>query len=133
MALPEVGAGFGGPVCDPASAVLIEHWLFALTNVETMGVDHLFFFLFSVGFGGSVPLMPAIRAEYFGIAALGKIQGFMNPVMMLAGAVGPIFAGYVFDTTGSYRISFMVTGLLTFCAVGAIFLARPARPNQASG
>ena len=78
---------------------------------------YLFIFLFGVGFGGTVPLMPAIRAEYFGRAALGKIQGFMNPVMMFAGAVGPIFAGYVFDTTGAYRISFLVTGLLTFCAV----------------
>jgi MFS family permease len=77
--------------------------------------------------------MPAIRADYFGRAALGKIQGFMNPVMMLAGAVGPIFAGYVFDTTGSYRISFMVTGLLTFCAAIAMFFARPGKSDQAIG
>ena len=103
--------------------------LLVLMNVKTMGMAYLFIFLFGVGFGGTVPLMPAIRAEYFGVSALGKIQGFMNPVMMFAGAVGPIFAGYVFDTTGSYRISFMVTGLLTFCAVGAMFFARPSRPN----
>jgi MFS family permease len=89
---------------------------------------YLFIFLFGVGFGGTVPLMPAIRAEYFGRAALGKIQGFMNPVMMVAGAIGPIFAGYVFDTTGSYRWSFLVTGSLTFCAVVSIFFARPAAP-----
>jgi MFS family permease len=77
--------------------------------------------------------MPAIRADYFGRAALGKIQGFMNPVMMLAGAAGPIFAGYVFDTTGSYRISFMVTGFLTFFAAIAMFFARPAKPDQGIG
>jgi len=103
--------------------------LLVLMNAKTMPMVYLFIFLFGVGFGGTVPLMPAIRAEYFGLAALGKIQGFMNPVMMFAGAVGPIFAGYVFDTTGSYRISFMVTGLLTFCAVGAMFFARPSRPD----
>jgi sugar phosphate permease len=103
--------------------------LLVLMNVKTMGMVYVFIFLFGVGFGGTVPLMPAIRAEYFGIAALGKIQGFMNPVMMFAGAVGPIFAGYVFDTTGSYRLSFMVTGLLTFCAVGVMFFVRPSRPD----
>jgi MFS family permease len=103
--------------------------LLVLMNAKTMGMVYVFIFLFGVGFGGTVPLMPAIRAEYFGLAALGKIQGFMNPVMMFAGAVGPIFAGYVFDTTGSYRLSFMVTGLLTFCAVGAMFFARPSRPD----
>jgi sugar phosphate permease len=101
-----------------------------LMDAKTMNMVYLFIFLFGVGFGGTVPLMPAIRTEYFGRAALGKIQGFMNPVMMLAGAVGPIFAGYVFDTTGSYRISFLVTGVLTFCAVVAIFFARPMKPQQ---
>jgi MFS family permease len=104
--------------------------LLVLMNADTMGEVYLFIFLFGVGFGGTVPLMPAIRAEYFGLAALGKIQGFMNPVMMFAGAVGPIFAGSVFDATGSYRISFLVTGLLTFCAVIAMFFARPAKPQQ---
>jgi MFS family permease len=98
-----------------------------LMEARTMPMVYLFIFLFGVGFGGNVPLMPAIRAEYFGRAALGKIQGFMNPVMMFAGAVGPIFAGHVFDTTGSYRLSLMVTGLLTFCAVIAMFFARPSR------
>jgi MFS family permease len=107
--------------------------LLVLMNANTMPMVYLFIFLFGVGFGGTVPLMPAIRADYFGLAALGKIQGFMNPVMMFAGAVGPIFAGYVFDTTGSYRISFMVTGLLTFCAVIAMFFARPARPDARPG
>ena len=110
--------------------VLTGMGLLVLMNAKTMGMVYLFIFLFGVGFGGTVPLMPAIRAEYFGVSALGKIQGFMNPVMMFAGAVGPIFAGSVFDATGSYRISFLVTGLLTFCAAIAMFFARPAKPPE---
>jgi MFS family permease len=110
--------------------VLTGLGLLVLMNAKTMGMVYLFIFLFGVGFGGTVPLMPAIRAEYFGLSALGKIQGFMNPVMMFAGAVGPIFAGSVFDATGSYRISFLVTGLLTFCAAIAMFFARPAKPPE---
>jgi len=105
--------------------------LLVLMDARTMPMVYLFIFLFGVGFGGTVPLMPAIRAEYFGLSALGKIQGFMNPVLMFASALGPIFAGLVFDTTGSYRISFLVTGLLTFCAAIAIFFARPASPEPA--
>jgi len=98
-----------------------------LMNAKTMDQVYIFLFLFGVGFGGTVPLMPAIRAEYFGLTALGKIQGFMNPIMMAAGAVGPIFAGFVFDTSGSYKISFLVTGLLTFLAAVSIFFARPVK------
>jgi MFS family permease len=101
--------------------------MLVLMSAKTMGMVWLFLFLFGVGFGGNIPLMPAIRAEYFGRKALGKIQGFMNPVMMLAGATGPILAGHVFDTTGSYRQAFLVIGLLTFLAAVVIFFARPGR------
>jgi len=104
--------------------------LLVLMNARTMPAVYLFIFLFGVGFGGTVPLMPAILADYFGVAAFGKIQGFMNPIMMSAGALGPIFAGSVFDATGSYRISFLVTGLLSFCSVVAIFFARPAAAKR---
>ena len=101
--------------------------MLVLMNARTMGMVWLFLFLFGVGFGGNIPLMPAIRAEYFGRKALGKIQGFMNPVMMIAGATGPILAGHMFDTTGSYRSAFLVIGLLTFLAAVVIFFARPGR------
>ncbi len=110
--------------------VLTGLGLLVLMNARTMPMVYLFIFLFGVGFGGTVPLMPAILADYFGVTSFGKIQGFMNPIMMFAGAVGPIFAGSVFDATGSYRISFMVTGLLSFCSAIAIFFARPAIPPQ---
>ncbi|KJS28842.1 MAG: hypothetical protein VR64_22710 [Desulfatitalea sp. BRH_c12] len=106
---------------------LMGSGLLVLMNARTMGMVWVFIFLFGIGFGGNIPLMPAIRAEYFGLKDLGKIQGFMNPVMMIAGACGPIFAGHVFDTTGSYRIAFFVTSMMTFMAAFAIFFARPGR------
>jgi MFS family permease len=106
--------------------------LLVLMNADTMRMVWVFIFLFGIGFGGNVPLMPAIRAEYFGRKALGKIQGFMNPVMMLAGAAGPIFAGHVFDTSGSYRTAFLVTAILTFMAAVTIFFARPGRKITAA-
>ncbi len=106
---------------------LMGSGLLVLMTAKTMGMVWLFLFLFGVGFGGNIPLMPAIRAEYFGRKALGKIQGFMDPVMMAAGATGPIWTGYIFDSTGSYRLAFMTIGLLTFLAAVAMFLSRPRR------
>lgn len=101
--------------------------LLVLMQADTMPEVWLFITLFGVGFGGNIPLMPGIRAEYFGRRNLGKIQGFMDPVMMLAGATGPILAGHIFDTTGAYRIAFMTIGCLTFLAAVSIFFARPDR------
>jgi MFS family permease len=110
------------------SYCLMGAGVLVLMTARDMPTVYLFIALFGIGFGANVPLMPAIRAEYFGRSALGKIQGFMNPIMMLAGAVGPIMAGYLFDVTGSYREAFLVTGLVTFLGVVAMFFARPARP-----
>lgn len=104
--------------------------LLVLMNTRTMPMVYLFIFLFGIGFGGNVPLMPAIRTEYFGRSALGAIQGFMTPMMMLSGAVGPIVAGYIYDKTGSYRISFLAIGVLTFFAAVAMFFAKPSVPRQ---
>jgi MFS family permease len=107
--------------------------MLVLMKANSMALVWLFIFLFGVGFGGNIPLMPAIRAEYFGRRALGKIQGVMNPVMMIAGAVGPILAGHLFDTTGTYRVAFLITGVMTFLAAGAIFFARPGQnPHPAA-
>ena len=101
--------------------------ILVLMEATTMPLIYLFVALFGIGFGGTVPLMPAIRAEYFGRSAFGKVQGFMNPVIMLAGATGPFAAGYFFDRTGSYHTSFLLAGLVVFGAAVTVFFARPSR------
>jgi MFS family permease len=96
-----------------------------LMVAHTMPMIYLFIALFGIGFGGTIPLDPAIRAEYFGRAAFAKIQGIMSPLIMLSSAVGPILAGYLFDFSGSYRSSFLFTALVAFLSVGcAFFLPR---------
>jgi MFS family permease len=130
-----IGFGFLGDYFSKRYLFIVTYvfmgvGMIVLMFTKTMDMVYLFIFLFGVGFGGNVPLMPAIRAEYFGRLSLGKIQGFMNPVMMLAGAIGPPVAGYVFDNSGSYYYSFMVTGVLTFFAAVAMFFTRPTVPKQ---
>jgi MFS family permease len=70
---------------------------------------------------GTIPLDPAIRAEYFGRKAFAKIQGIMSPLLMVSSATGPILAGYLFDVSGSYRSSFLITALIAFGAVECAF------------
>ncbi len=98
-----------------------------LMIAQEMRTVYLFVAVFGVGFGATVPLLASIRADYFGRAALGKIQGFMSPVTMVAGATGPVSAGYLFDTTGSYDSAFLAVGLLTIAGGFVILLAKPHR------
>ncbi len=91
---------------------------------------YLFVAVFGGGVGATVPLLASIRADYFGRAALGKIQGFMSPVTMVAGATGPVSAGYLFDTTGSYDSAFLTVGLLTIAGGFIILLAKPHKTAE---
>jgi MFS family permease len=99
-----------------------------LMEARTMPVTFLFIALFGIGYGGTIPLDPAIRAEVFGRTAFAKIQGVMSPLLMVSSAAGPILAGHLFDVSGSYRSSFLITALMAFGAVGcAFFLPRMGR------
>lgn len=101
-----------------------------LMVAHTMPVTFLFIALFGIGYGGTIPLDPAIRAEYFGRAAFAKIQGIMSPLIMVSSATGPVLAGYFFDISGSYHSSFFIMALIAFAAVGcAFFLPRQKMKN----
>ncbi len=119
-----------------------KRYLYAVTYlIEAMGVVvlmnasgpaslYLFAALFGIGFGGTIPLNPAIRGEYFGRAAFGKIQGFMAPMMMMGSVLGAPLVGHLFDIQGTYRNGFLLIVLLQLCAAVTILFAKPARPQQ---
>lgn len=98
-----------------------------LMNASDMTMVYLFIALFGVGFGGTVPLMPVIRRQYFGVKAFAKIQGFMTPITMIISASGPIAAGYGFDVTHSYRWGFLLVAMTLFLAALMLFFLRPAK------
>ena len=99
----------------------------------------LFAVLLGISFGGRSPLTTAIRGIYFGRRAFASITGIsmvpMNGFMIIL----PLFAGYMFDTTGSYDIPFLVLIVLNFMGsclflmLGEPNLMRPeAKPAQQS-
>jgi MFS family permease len=103
--------------------------ILVLMNANSMMMVYLFIFFFGVGFGGGIPLNTAIRAEYFGRAAFGKIMGFGAPVGMISSAIGPVMAGHIYDVTGSYRYAFMTISILVLCGTPVIMLLRKKSVN----
>ncbi len=83
--------------------------------------------LFSLGFGGSIPVRPAFQAEYFGLRAFGAIQGVLFTISTLGGVLGPVFAGWVFDTTDSYRLAFVLLSAGGFLAAPLVLTVRRPR------
>ncbi len=89
----------------------------------------LLFFLavFSPGWGGSMAVQPAFQAEYFGLRAFGAIQGLTFTVSTLGSVAGPIFAGWVHDSTDTYRQAFVVLAMASLVAAPAILMAGQPR------
>jgi MFS family permease len=67
----------------------------------------VFLVFFGPAYGGTVTLRSAILREYFGRRAFGSIQGLITTVMTVGGIVGPAYAGWVFDTRGSYKMGWL--------------------------
>ena len=86
----------------------------------------VFAVLYGIGFGGRIPLLTVIRGDYFGRKAFATIMGlsqFPNNIAMIG---APLFAGYMFDTTGSYFIPFVSFSVLSFLgAILVLFVRRP--------
>jgi OFA family oxalate/formate antiporter-like MFS transporter len=61
-------------------------------------------------YGGGFACIPAYIGDLFGTKQLGAIHGYILTAWAAAGLVGPLFAAYIKDTTGSYE------GSLTFFA-----------------
>ncbi|MCK9907471.1 MFS transporter, partial [Frankia sp. Cpl3] len=68
-------------------------------------------------YGGGFASIPAYIGDLFGTKQLGAIHGYILTAWAAAGLVGPIFAAWVRNTTGSY------TGALgVFVAMFAVAL-----------
>ena len=91
----------------------------------------LFAVLFGIGFGGRVPLVIALRGEYFGRRAFATILGASLLPMNIAQIVAPILTGYLYDTQGTYVIPFVGLAILNILGATVILLARkPTLPNE---
>ena len=72
--------------------------------------------------------MQAIRAEYFGRQYFGSIMGFMDLAQIFGLTLGPVFAGLMYDVTGSYRLAFIAFAVTAAVAMMLMLIAR--RPDN---
>jgi sugar phosphate permease len=86
--------------------------------------------VFALGFGGSIPVRPAFQAEYFGLKAFGAIQGLAFTIATLGGLLGPVFAGWMYDVTESYRLAFTLLAGGSLLAVPLVLSVSPRRVSD---
>lgn len=104
--------------------------ILSFISADRMWVIIPFLLTYAPGFGATMPLRPAIQADYFGLKSYGTIMGLMMLVSMPGGLASPVLAGWMFDVTGSYQMAWQWFALITVPAVPLILLARPPRIRQ---
>jgi MFS family permease len=102
--------------------------LFLFTRATSMAWVWAYAVIAGLGNGATMGMMTPIFGRYWGRKAFATIGGITAPFGMIAGIIAPVYAGWAFDTTGSYRTAF--TLILIFSIIGAVMLYFATPPKQ---
>ena len=97
----------------------------ALAESDVMAF--LFAVLYGIGFGGRIPLLTAIRGEYFGRRAFATIMGLSQMPNNVAMIFAPLYAGLLYDMRDSYFIPFATFAVLAY--LGAFLMLAVKKPE----
>jgi MFS family permease len=82
---------------------------------------------FGFFYGSMATLFPALIGDFFGRLHAGTITGFLFAGAGILGAWGPMIAGYLRDTSGSYHVAF-ACGIATSVIALSLFIFTPKPP-----
>jgi OFA family oxalate/formate antiporter-like MFS transporter len=122
-----VGRIFWGKVSDIIDRPRAMMMMFLAQGMAFMmlpSVDSAFtIFLASawvgLNFGGIFALFPSATSDYFGPKHLGVNYGWIFTAYGVAGILGPVVGGVLYDSTQQYLIPFVFAGTLCFIAASA--------------
>ncbi|AEV17901.1 OFA family MFS transporter [Geobacillus sp. G4] len=97
---------------------------FLLPNVSIKWLFVVMLTIVYTCYGGGFACIPAYIGDLFGTKQLGAIHGYILTAWAAAGLVGPMFAAYIKDTTGSYEGSLAFFGGLFVIAFIISLLVR---------
>jgi MFS family permease len=90
--------------------------MFFFPSFETIGAFVLGSALVGFSYGACLSLFPATTADQWGTKNMGLNYGVLFTAWGVGGVVGPMLAGRIADTTGSYAGAYDIAGLLLMLA-----------------
>jgi MFS family permease len=124
----------GGKRVMASACLILAASLLSIAAVRSVPVFFALAAIFGIGFGGFVSSMSPLAAQLFGLRSHGVIFGVATFGATIGGGLGPLMAGAIFDSTGSYVAAFIITGLLSLVAfVAVLFVKAPRNLASAPG
>ncbi len=129
--------GYLGDYFDKRVLVCVAYLLQAMGLVVLLNatrMEHLYLFTLVFGLGWGAPtVLVALRGDYFGRRYFATIAGVQQSVVAVGTIIGPVYAGWIFDTTRSYDTAFLT--FIVAIIVGAVlvlFARQPKPPVRAA-
>lgn len=116
---PAVGAVFLTP---PAIGCLI------LMSEPTLGGAILAAALVGIAGGAELDLLALLASRYFGVRNFARSYAWLYAAVAIVGGLGPMAFAWLYDLTGSYDTSFMISAVL-FAIGGPILLTLGRYPE----
>lgn len=117
--------------------VLISMVMLAVTGQDLIWLIFPALVLAGIGYGGPIPMLPALMREHFGRFKLGTLLGVALGVANIGGILTPPLTGLIYDRLHSYQLAWIIMGgviligiisMMTIPAARKTWYGRP--PNR---
>jgi sugar phosphate permease len=123
-----IGDRFDKRLISAACMLMHAVGLLLLTYAVAMPMLIAFAVLHGTAWGLRGPFMQALRADYFGRAAIGMILGLSYMIIIIGQMGGPLIAGAFADAHGNYRTGFTLLAILA--GLGSFFFLLAKKPDR---
>jgi MFS family permease len=135
-----LGILIAGPASDrfgckiPIVLTFLLRVLAFLLILRTQSLVSLYVFSLVFGLTGFVtgPLTPILVSRLYGVSHLGYIAGILNTLHHIGGGFWAYLGGWVFDQTGSYRLAFILSAVISLIAAFCTLLVSERRQVSSS-
>ena len=128
---------FGGIIADRVRKSRLQFLLVGTFLLQIIGIGTFLLFqnvvsvyvllaCYGLSSGAATPIIILILGRYFGRKAFGSILGTMIAFISPVGLLAPVYAGWIYDTTGSYITAFITfVWLALFSTITMFFVRAP--------
>ncbi len=107
--------------------------LFILVRATSTIWVWVYLVVYGFAHGANVMIWVPVRGRYWGRKAFATIQGSMQPITMIAGIIAPVYAGWTYDTTGSYISVFVILIICLLVSAVVMYFCNPPKPPEKIG
>ncbi|MFN0100625.1 MAG: MFS transporter [Bryobacteraceae bacterium] len=108
---------FFGPRISFLLLFIMAAGILLLAGADSWGGGMAAAILIGFGLGGEADVTPYLLSRYFGLDSFSTLYGLTWTLYAVAGAIGPVLVGRMFDLTASY------TNILTLLSIPTLFSA----------